>query len=118
MTEINFVVKYDDTFTDQIDALNQRMNDLHRDYVANHDSQGIIERFRKSVEYKLAYYRWKRLCSKSHRLARRWVEYEGRVFDINWEKTGGYEARRQIADILENEKIQASKDVDAKTDVG
>lgn len=118
MTEINFVVKYDDTFTDQIDALNQRMNDLHRDYVDNHENQGAFERFCKSVEYKLAYHRWKHLCFKSHRLARRWVEYEGRIFDINWEKTGGYEARRQIADILENEKIQASKAADAKTDVG
>ena len=107
MHEINFVVKYDDAFKDKIDACDLRMRELHKDYVENHDRESWIEGFRKKIEYKVAYYRWRHYLRKNYKLARRWIEYDGRVFDINWEKIGGHAACEKISDILEAEKLAA-----------
>ena len=109
MAVMNFVVKYDETYADEIKACTDRMDELHRDYVENHDNQNPVERLRKKIAYKVAYYKWLNFGRKAGKLTRHWIEYDGRVFDIDWQKIGGAEATRRISEIIEKEELAEKK---------
>ena len=115
MATLNFVVNYSNAYADEIEMCNRKMDALHRDYVEHHEQQNIMRRLYNKLSYKIAYYKWLHFGHKREKLAHRWVEYDGRIFELDWQKIGGAEARRQIADILEKEKAAQAQAESATT---
>ena len=105
---VNLIVEYDEKLDAERKRFDDEMNALHRDYVEHAAEQSLAERTRKSFLYKFAYFRWRLAVHKEAKNAVRTVEYDGRVFDIDWKDMSISEIVAAIERILEDEKEDAS----------